>query len=155
METTISNAVTEALDMLELNYSHEDDLFTIVMCNDNADFKIRIVADEKNELLLTIGSFPVKISKNHLDKMYKVINDLNDEHMIGAYVIDSDDGELIFRMANNVDGGAINERVVLACFFAVYNRLKNTYEDIMKAMFGGEQYTFTFGNETSSPEQLS
>lgn len=55
METTISNAVTEALDMLELNYSHGDDLFTIVMCNDNADFKIRIVADEKNELLLTIG----------------------------------------------------------------------------------------------------
>ncbi len=145
METIIANAVTAALDELELNYSHEDEIFTLVMSSDEADFKIRIVADEKRELLLTIGYFPVKISKTNLDKMYKVINDLNDQHMIGAYTIDSNDGELIFRMANNVDGGAINERVVLACFFQVYNRIRSNYEDIMKAMYGGEQFTFTFG----------
>ena len=147
METIIANAVTEALDMLELNYSHEDEMFTLVMSNDDADFKIRILADEKNELLLTIGYFPVKISKTNLDKKYKVINDLNDQHMVGGFVIDSNDGELIYRLANNVDGGAINERVVLACFFQVFNRLKGTYDDIMKAMYGGEHYTFTFGNE--------
>jgi len=147
METAITNTVTSALDMLELNYNQDEELFTLVMSEDDADFKIRILADEKNELLITIGYFPVKISKMNLDKMYKVINDLNDQHMVGAYVIDSEDGELIYRIANNVDNGAINEQVVMACFIQVLNRLKNTYNDIMKAMYGGEHYTFTFSNE--------
>ena len=146
METTITNAVTSALDMLELNYNQDEELFTLVMSEDDADFKIRILADEKNELLITIGYFPVKISKSNLDKMYKVINDMNNENLLGAFVIDSRDGELSYRVTNNVDDGAVNERVVIACFFQVVNRLKNTYEDIMKAMYGGEQYTFTFGN---------
>lgn len=153
METIIGNAVTSALDELELNYHHDGEIFTFTIGDDEADFRIRIIADEKNELLLTIGYFPVKISRANLDKMYKVINDLNDQHMIGAYVIDPEDGELIYRIANNVDGGAINEHIVQACFFQVINRLKNTYEDIMKAMYGGEQYTFTFADATSSPEQ--
>ena len=146
METTITNAVTSALDMLELNYNQDEELFTLVMSGDDADFKIRILADEKNELLLTIGYFPVKISKSNLDKMYKVINDMNNENLLGAFVIDSRDGELSYHVTNNVDDGAVNERVVIACFFQVVNRLKNTYEDIMKAMYGGEQYTFTFGD---------
>ncbi len=146
METIISNTVATALDELELNYSREGEIFSITMCEDMANFKIRIIADEKNELLLTIGYFPIKISKTNLDRMYKVINDMNDQHMIGAYVIDSEDGELIYRIANNVDDGAINERVVMACFIQVINRLKNTYEDIMKAMYGGPQMTFTFAD---------
>lgn len=145
METIIANAVTSALDMLELNYSHEGEVFTLIMGEEDANFKIRIFADEKNELLLTIGYFPVKVSRMNLDKMYKVINDLNNQNMIGAFVIDSEDGELTFRLANNVDSGAINEDVVIVCFFQVINRLKDTFNDIMKAMFGGEQFTFTFG----------
>lgn len=152
METIISNTVAAALDELELNYLHDGEIFTLTMCEDMANFKVRIVADEKNELLLTIGYFPVKISKMNLDKMYKVINDMNDQHMIGAFVIDSEDGELIYRIANNVDDGAINERVVMACFIQVINRLRNTYEDIMKAMYGGPQMNFTFASESSSSE---
>lgn len=153
METIIANAVTAALDRLELNYNHEGEVFTLIMDCEDADFKIRIIADEQNEFLLTIGYFPVKISKIYFDKMYKVINELNCSLMVGAFVLDSEDGELVFRIGNNVDEGAINEQVVTACFFQVVNRLKNTYNDIMKAMFGGEQYTFTFGNEATSPEQ--
>ena len=145
METIIGNTVAAALDNLELNYTRDGERFTFTMCEEDANFRIGIIADEKCELLLTIGYFPVKISKMNLDKMYKVINDMNDQHMVGAYVIDSEDGELIYRIANNVDDGAINEQVVMSCVIQVLNRLKYTYNDIMKAMFGGEQYTFTFG----------
>jgi len=147
METIIGNTVAAALDTLELHYTRDGENFTCTLCEEDANFRICIIADEKNELLLVIGYFPVKISKMNRDKMYKVINDLNDQHMVGGFVIDSNDGELIYRLANNVDGGAINERVVLACFFQVFNRLKGTYDDIMKSMYGGEHYTFTFGNE--------
>lgn len=150
METIIGNTVASTLDELELHYTHEGTVFTVTMGEDAADFKIRIIADEKNELLLIIGYFPVKISQINRDKMYKVINDLNNQHMIGAYVIDSNDGELTYRVVNNVDDGAINERVVIACFSQVVNRLNHTYEAIMKAMYGGEQYTFTFADNNEN-----
>ena len=141
------NTVVATLDDMELHYNQDGEVFSFSIGDEEADFAVRIIADEKNELLTTIGYFPVKISKAHLDKMYKFINDLNYKTMVGFFAIDSEDGELSFRLANNVDGGAINEGIVKACFLQVMYRLRNTYEDIMKAMYGGEQITFTFGNE--------
>lgn len=147
METVMCNTVVTTLDEMELHYKHDGEVFSFSIGDEEADFAFRIIADEENELLTTIGYFPVKISKVHLDKMYKFINDLNYRTMVGFFTIDSDDGELSFRLANNVDGGAINEGIVKACFLQVMYRLRNSYEEIMKAMYGGEQYTFTFGNE--------
>ena len=141
------NTVVTTLDEMELHYKQDGEVFSFSIGDEEADFAFRIIADEENELLTTIGYFPVKISKANLVKMYKFINDLNYKTMVGFFTIDSDDGELSFRLANNVDGGAINEGIVKACFLQVMYRLRNTYEDIMKAMYGGEQITFTFGNE--------
>ena len=154
METVMCDTVAATLDEMELHYKHEGELFTFTVGDDEADFPVRIIADEENELLTTIGYFPVKISKTNLDKMYKFINDLNYKTMVGFFAIDSEDGELSFRLANNVDGGAINEGIVKACFLQVMFRLRNTYEDIMKAMYGGPQMNFTFASE-SRPSEAS
>ena len=147
MNDVMCSTVASTLDEMELHYKNEGQLFTFSVGDDCADFPIRIIADEENELLTTIGYFPVKISKMNLDKMYKYINDLNYRTMVGFFTIDSEDGELSFRLANNVDGGVINESIVKTCFLQVMYRLRDTYEDIMKAMYGGEQFTFTFDNE--------
>ncbi len=154
METVMCDTVAATLDEMELHYKHEGELFTFTVGDDEADYPMRIIADEENELLTTIGYFPVKISKTNLDKMYKFINDLNYKTMVGFFAIDSEDGELSFRLANNVDGGAINEGIVKACFLQVMFRLRNTYEDIMKAMYGGPQMNFTFASE-SRPSEAS
>ena len=66
------------------------------------------------------------------------------------FAIDSDDVELSFRLANNVDGGVINESIVRTCFLQVMYRLRNSYEEIMKAMYGGEQFTFTFADSSKN-----
>ena len=157
MNDVMCSMVASTLDEMELHYKHEGELFTFSVGDDYADFHIRIIADEENELLTTIGFFPVKISMAHLDKMYKFINDLNYKTMVGFFTIDSEDGELSFRLANNVDGGAINEDIVKACLLQVFYRLRNSYDDIMRAMYGGPQMNFTFGdtipqiNETGLP----
>ena len=150
MNDVMCSTVASTLDELELHYKQEGELFTFTIGDDVADFQIRIVADEEKELLVVIGYFPVKVSKANLDKMYQVINDLNYQTMSGYFVIDSRDGELSFRLANNVDDGAINDAIIRACFFQVVSRLKNCYEDIMKAMFGGEQFTFTFADSSEN-----
>lgn len=138
--------VAATLDEMELHYNQEGELVMFTIGDDEADFAIRIFADEKNEILTTIGYFPVKISKANLEKMYKYINDLNYQTMVGLFTIDSDDGELSFRLANNVDGGAINNGIVKTCFLQVLSSLHNTYEDIMKAMYRGPQMTFSFAD---------
>lgn len=151
MKGIITNAIVAYLEAMQLNYQQNDNIFSLTMCEEEADFLIHLIADEKNDLLMAIGYFPVKVSKSNLDKMYKVINDINDKYMVGAYVIDSDDGELTFRIGNNVDGGAANKEIVESCFLQVLLRLKQTYAEIMKAMYGGEQLPFAFTNEASRP----
>lgn len=157
MNDVICSTVASTLDEMELNYRNDGEVFIFTIGDDDADFTIRILGDEKNELLTVVGFFPVKVSKMNLDKMYKFINDLNYKTMVGFFTIDSEDGELSFRLANNVDGGAINEDIVKACLLQVFYRLRNSYDDIMKAMYGGPQMNFTFGdtipqiNETGLP----
>lgn len=150
MNDVICSTVASALDEMELHYSHEGELFTLTMCEEEANFPIRIIADDEQSVLTTIGYFPVKISQMNIDKMYKVINDLNYRQLIGSFVIDSEDGELSYRISQNADDGAINESIVRICFFQVVARLKKSYEDIMKAMYGGPQMTFTFASESQS-----
>lgn len=146
METIIANTVSEALVNLDFTYCQEGEIFKTILGDDEVDFRINIIADEENELLLIIGYFPIRISKVNLEKMCKVINELNSQYMVGCFVIDPEDGELTFRLANNVDGGAINEQIVRVSYYQVGMRMRNTYQDIMKALYGGEQYTFTFGS---------
>lgn len=149
MNDVMCSAVASTLDELELHYKQDGEFFTFTVGDDVADFPIRIVADEEQELLVVIGYFPVKISKASLDKMYKVVNDLNYQTLAGHFAVDSRDGELTFRQANNVDGGAINDAIVRACFLQVVSRLRNSYEEIMKAMYGGSQMNFTFAPSES------
>lgn len=148
MNEVICSTVVSVLDEMELRYSHEGELFTLTMCEEEANFPIRIIADDEQSVLTTIGYFPVKISRMNIDKMYKVINDLNYRQIIGSFVIDSEDGELSYRISQNADDGAINEAIVRICLCQVIARLKNTYEDVMKAMYGGPQMNFTFGDSS-------
>ena len=151
MEYTICKAVEAALKTRGLHYTHEDDTFELFMSDDKANFKIRVIADDERDILLIIGFFPVKVSKENLDKMYKVINDINYQTIFGGFVIDSEDGELTFRLVNNADDGAINEKVATICIYQVAHCLSSHYEEIMQAMYGGDKYTFTFDRVDNRP----
>ncbi len=146
MDNLILNTVKEVLDELELRYRNVDKRFFLTIYCKEADFKIRLIADDEREVLCVYGYFPVKVPEARMEAMYKVINDINYKLLVGSFAIDSDDGELIFQVVNNADGGAINKKVVKYCFKHTTLTLKKYFETIMKGMFGGEQYTFTFGD---------
>lgn len=153
MESLIRNTVDASLKEMGLRYKSNNKFFHVIIENDDAEFHFRIIGDEKKELLVTIGYFPVKVSRSNLDRMYKFVNDRNYKTTVGAFLIDSDDGELIFRIANNVDGGAINEQIVRMCFLQVVNTLISSYDDIMEEMFGGPRMSFTFAGDEKPDEQ--
>ena len=152
MEQIIFSAVESVLESMELNYRSQDHFFWFTISDENADFSIRIVADEEKELLVVIGVYPVKVPRERIDPMCRVLNDLNSSTTVGAFVIDPDDGELSFRIANNVDGGAINEEIVRMCILQVISRLRDTYDGIMAAMYGGPRMEFAFCSEKDATQ---
>ncbi len=85
MNDVICSTVASTLDDMELNYRNDGEVFIFTIGDDDADFTIRILGDEKNELLTVVGFFPVKVSKMNLDKMYRFINDLNYKTMVGFF----------------------------------------------------------------------
>lgn len=152
MEQIIGNAVEQVLDGLDLHYSHEEHSYRFIIQDNYADFPFTIVADEEKELLVVIGFFPVKVGGDHLDEVFKVINSINYRTTVGAFVIDPADGELSFRIAQNVDGGAVNQQVVRICLLQAISRLTDSYEEIMAGMFGGPRMNFSFSAEEEADQ---
>ena len=75
-----------------------------------------------------------------------LVNELNNRALIGFFSIDSKDGELTFRLSNNVDGGAINTNIVKTCFLQALYRLRNCFNDIITTMYGEQQTTYSLEN---------
>ena len=144
METVITNTVASVLDEREISYENLGNGFRFTIDNGVADFEVSIRVDEDIEIMAIIAIFPIKISDDKLDKMYKFINDLNYNVPAGYFVIDSEDGELSLRLSNNVKGGAINKDLVDINLSLLGYCINETFEDIMKALYGGEHYTFSF-----------
>lgn len=147
MRHNIKSIVETVLDTAQLSYENEGSIFTFNVSDDNAVFPIRIIIDEEQELLLIIGYYPVKVAEQHMDRICRVVNDINYRTMVGAFVIDSSDGELTFRVVQNVDDGAVNENMVRVCLWQVVSRLSDCYEEVMSALFGGPRMNFTFSTE--------
>ena len=144
METVITNTVASVLDEREISYENLGNGFRFTIDNGVADFEVSIRVDEDIAIMAIIAIFPIKISDDKLDKMYKFINDLNYNFPAGYFVIDSEDGELSLRLSNNVKGGAINKDLVDINLSLLGYCINETFEDIMKALYGGEHYTFSF-----------
>lgn len=155
MENMIHHAVEAALDEMELHYHVKEDIFYLVICSKESSFKFRIVAEEEADILAVIGLFPVNVPEYLLDRMCKAINDLNKTSPVGYYVIDPDDGEISFRVIQNTDSGAVNKEVVKTCLLMAAKSLMVNYERIMKAMYGGEQMTFIFGDSARESGKAS
>lgn len=152
MKNNMCSTVASTLDELELPYEKDGKVFRLLIESEQADFPVYIIADKKTELLSIIGFFPVRIPLEDRDRMYRFINELNFKTLVGAFVINPDDGALVFCQTNNVDGGIVNKELVKASLCQVDHRLRNNYGDIMKAIFGVEQFVFSFADSEDKLE---
>ena len=146
MNNLINNTVESTLREIGLTFEHKGESFYFNLDDDYVNLPFLIVADEEKEILTVIGYFPIKVAKEKLDKMYMLINELNNMSLIGLFSIDSKDGELTFRLSNNVDGGAINTNIVKTCFLQALYRLRNCFNDIITTMYGEQQTTYSLEN---------
>jgi len=147
MKRNISNAVKTVLEALELHYSHDGCIYHFGISDEMADFTIRIIAEEERDLLMIIGYYPVKVPEENMDTMCRAINTINYSISVGAFVIDPEDGEIAFRIAQNTEGGAISGDAVRMCLMQVISHLTDNYQEVMETLFGGSRMNFSFAPE--------
>lgn len=144
MSGIISKTVESVLKDMDFDYEMDENLFNFKVSDEGADYDLRVVADDKNEILTVIGFYPVKASKDRIESMCRKLTDINHKKVIGFFAMDTEDGELSFRLANNVDEGAVNVGIVKSCICQVIMAMSKNYQDIMNALYGGGHFTFNF-----------
>lgn len=136
MNKKIFKAVESTLKKSELHYQIEDDImFRFGISGDHANFDIRLICEEKMEILLSIVSCSMCVPKDKIEKMCKWIVEKNYSLTLGEFKMDTKDGELSFRLACPLDGGAVNEDIVGVAISYTLNTFDNTYEEIIKALY--------------------
>lgn len=155
METIIRNTVAAVLDNLEINYQYKDSEFIFKVGEDEGDFTYCIEPNDEDEMITIVGYFPVCVPKESMDMVLRVINELNEKSIIGAFSIDPEDRRPSFHLANYVSDGAVNAKTVQMCILQVMGHLIHSFQTIAKAMYSNEQITLTFRNDNLCTKQLS
>ncbi|MBO4568647.1 MAG: YbjN domain-containing protein [Candidatus Methanomethylophilaceae archaeon] len=153
MVSIISDTVASVLDALDIRYLREEGEFNFRVGEDDGDITYCVSVDEEGEMLTVVGYFPVCVPQENVDRVCRLLNDLNEQSVIGAFSVDPEDRRPSFHLSNYVCGGAVKERIVQMCLLQVMGHVSHSFQAIARAMYGGEQYTFTFANESPSPEQ--
>lgn len=136
MKKKIYNTVEATLKDAELHYSVEDDIiFCLGISGEHASFDIKLVCEENMELLLAVVKCGIRIPKDKIGKMCRWIVEKNYSLSVGEFKMDTSDGELSFRMACPLDGGAVNKDIVRVALAQTLNTFDNTYEEMVKAMY--------------------
>ena len=150
MKKSMSRAIERALEADRIHYWKEGDGFLFLNTTEKeADYLIKILPDEEMEVLFVIGFFPVKAPKLSMDRMYKVINDINHRRYICELVMNPEDGQITYRSVNHVDQGAINKEIVHMAAAHVVEHLILCYDELMQAMYSSSNtsYAISFDDE--------
>ena len=144
MTGRIFNIAETALNGLDIHYETREMMFVFTVTDDLADFRVGLIADDDIDRIMVCVCIPSKVPQANRDRMCTLINELNYETAVGAFSINPENGELAFRLANNVSSETIDAELVQTCLFQAIYRVRDCYEKIMREMYGGPQMNFTF-----------
>lgn len=132
----IHEAVRGALEKLELHYQYDEEkeVFTFQLTSDNTSYRQRLIPLEDEELLFVTTSFPIKVPEDKRFIFSNLLNKINYSQMLGYFVMDSDDGEISFRISCPVDEGAINETIVIVAISNSIKIMEEYFSEILGAL---------------------
>lgn len=141
MEKLITNTVRKALDDLSINYHYDetDNLFDFAIKLNKANIFVKIAGDEEQEMLMAVASCGVYVPEAKIDKACRWICDKNLLCDIGFYAIDTQDGEISFRVICVLDGGAINDKIAKVVIANAISKIDNSYLELLKLAYFDEE----------------
>lgn len=135
----IFNTIIEALQDGEVkHYAADEETGCVDFCIDGnkATYHVHFYTDEKQELILCLTLFPIKVPIERIPSMSIILNRINNTNLITNLVVDPEDGMLQCRFPCTVDDGAINKKIVAAVMCNTINCFEQNYDEIIKGIAG-------------------
>lgn len=132
MLETVKMALADA----EVHYGEETDgLIHFGVRGDNTNLNMHIVCDEEQSLLNIRLSYPQKAPESKYARLALWMVEKNFHTALGAFSLDTTDGEIVFRITETLDENAINMSIVHACVSTAMGYCDKVYPEIIKVLF--------------------
>ncbi|MCM1501318.1 MAG: YbjN domain-containing protein [Bacteroidales bacterium] len=132
----IFETVKTTLEELKFHYSIKNEcMFNFDVHGENANFNCSIICDDDNEILFVSITLPQKATRKSINRVCRWITDTNYNTVLGAFMMDTGDGEICYRISNTLDCGAVNSDIVKASLITALNCCDTKYPEIVKTIF--------------------
>lgn len=132
----IFDTVKATLEEMGLHFRIEKDcMFCLGIQGENTNLDCTILCDDDQEIMIVSVSLPQKANKKCIDRMCRWITDTNYTTVLGAFSMDTNDGEICFRVSNTLDGGAINKKIIEVALTTALTTCDSKYPEIVKTIY--------------------
>ena len=132
----IFDTVKATLEELELRFRIEKDcMFCFGVQGENTNLDCTILCDDDQEIMIVSVSLPQKANQKSIGRMCRWITDTNYTTVLGAFSMDTNDGEIYFRVSSTLDGGAINNKIVKVALTTALSTCDSKYPEIVKTIY--------------------
>lgn len=131
----IYDTIKETLDALEYTYHNDEDAFRMGVRGENTNMDVLLIADEQKELLMLSVGCPQKAVDRYMAELLQWMNHFNYWSVLGAFMVDDRDGEIVFRITLSLDEGAVNTSIISACLATAMATVDDSYPKIVKVLF--------------------
>lgn len=136
MRKKIYNTIKKSLDDFDFKYNVDDDgVFCMGVHGENTNMNVVVLADEVKELMMINVKYPQRAIDRRMAELLKWINHFNYWSVLGAFMVDDRDGEIIFRITLSLDDGAVNSSIISACLSTAMAVADDSYPRIIKVLF--------------------
>lgn len=135
MENLITTTVRNALDELELNYHEDDSVFDFNIKVEHTNAAVKVVCSEDQEILIAAASSGVFAPEDKIDEVCRWACEKNIRCNIGNYNVDTEDGEVSFKISCPLDGGAVNGVIVKVAILNAIKKIDDDYMELIKLLY--------------------
>ena len=102
----------------------------------NASFRIFIVADDQKSVVLIYSHVDARVPEDRRVAVAEFLTRANWGHVLGNFEMDFADGEVRYRTAIDIEGGALAERMFRNLLAANVQTADRYYPGFMRVMYG-------------------
>ena len=150
MDNLIATTVRKALDELKLNYHEDESVFEFNIRVEHTNAAVKVVCAEDQEILIAVAFSGVFAPEEKIDAVCRWICNKNIKCNIGNYTIDTEDGEVSFRVSCPVDGGAVNSEIAKVAILNAIKTIDDDYLELLKLLYFDNESTEIPGAKTET-----
>lgn len=135
MENLITTTVRRALDELKLHYHEDDSGFELNIKVEHTNVAVKVLCLEEQEILIAAASGGIFAPEDKIDATCRWACEKNSRCNIGNYIVDTDDGEVSFRISCPLDEEAVNGEIVRVAVLNAIKKIDDDYLELLKLLY--------------------